>query len=185
MKKLLSIIAAGTLMSSTAASVVACDKPSEKDDAQPASDEKPTVDSTNMFVSPGMAWSETLGGLISPKWEFNISSLGVEITKENIKYEIIKYFLDSLNPTLQEAMKNEDFLNQEDFDNKMTLKQWVVKNTISFVTNYWIDIFFKNPGDSSKVYFMSKFYVKDYSLGDQLITVHLNNPIFYFEIWNR
>ncbi|ARU91210.1 hypothetical protein SCLARK_00522 [Spiroplasma clarkii] len=102
MKKLLSIIAAGTLMSSTAASVVACDKPSEKDDAKPASAGKAVIENKDMFIAPEMVWSETNS---SQTWLINLATLNITFTRENIHEEIVKFISNSLSPILKEALK--------------------------------------------------------------------------------
>ncbi|ARU91211.1 hypothetical protein SCLARK_00523 [Spiroplasma clarkii] len=185
MKKLLSIIGAGALMSSTAASVVACDKPSEKDDAKPTSAEKIVIESKDMFAAPEMVWIESAGGLDSAEWEFDLSSLGVEITKENINEEIGKYLLNSLNPILKKAMKNDDFLNRSNSDKGISLKDWIEKCSADFLNEYAINALLGEKGKSWESYFESKFYIADYNLDNQLMKVNLNDPFFHFIIWNR
>ncbi|ARU91213.1 hypothetical protein SCLARK_00525 [Spiroplasma clarkii] len=185
MKKLLSIIGAGTLMSSTAASVVACDKPSEKDDAKPTSAEKIVIESKDMFAVPEMVWIESTGGTDSAEWEFDLSSLNVEITKENINVEIGKYLLNSLNPLLKKAMNNDDFLNQIGGDKGVSLKDWIEKYSAVLLNDYSINALLGEKGKSWSSYFDSEFYVKDYILDSQHIRVDLNDPFFHFIIWNR
>ncbi|ARU91214.1 hypothetical protein SCLARK_00526 [Spiroplasma clarkii] len=185
MKKLLSIIAAGTLMSSTAASVVACDKPSEKDDAKPTSAEKIAIENKDMFATPEMVWIESPGGFNLDEWEFDLSSLGVEITKENINEEIGKYLLNSLNPILKNGMEKSDFLNQSKENKGISLKDWIEKEAKTLLTKSAINTLLENPGTNMDRGFDSKFYIKEYNLDNQLIKVNLNDPVFHFIIWNR
>ncbi|ATX70650.1 lipoprotein [Spiroplasma clarkii] len=182
MKKLLSIIAAGTLMSSTAASVVACDKPSEKDDAKPASAGKAVIENKDMFIAPEMVWSETNS---SQTWLINLATLNITFTRENIHEEIVKFISNSLSPILKEALKNNDSLNQTSADKGLTFKQWFDKNIQNIPNNNSFSLLVEKGPHEIRETFDTVFHNKEYKLNDKLLYFNLNNPKASFIFSNK
>ncbi|ARU91215.1 hypothetical protein SCLARK_00527 [Spiroplasma clarkii] len=159
-------MAAETLMSSTAASVVACN---DSDGTKPTISVGLTIENKDMFATPEMVWIESPGDFNLDEWEFDLSSIGVEITKENINAEINKFLLNSLSPALKDALKKDDFLNEGFFDKGLSLKEWFDKYSKNLLHEGKVIWLLNDDAQNVNASFDSGFYIKDYDLDNQLI----------------